>query len=494
MKTRLGLVLATSALIGAGGCASGGGSTSGGGVSTSTAAPAGETIDPGESPRENEHTEAADEHLDQGDAALEEEDEAGARMHYEEAAAAADQAIALDERNPLPWLQGGLAHLGLENYQAADSMLTRAEELRPLYELDLDPMREQVWVELYQDAAPLVSEGDYDAAAEIFEDAHHIYKERPEAMLTLGQIWAQQGRYDEAVEILQRGLELVNDEELRETMDEETLTAWEEQAEGIPAVIAQSLMNAGRFEEGADALRALVAENPENLEYRRNLANLYVQMELPDSAEAIYTELLETGALGADANYQIGIGLYQIGLYDRAAAAFQETVTDAPQDRDAAEMWARSIQIANQPGGEAGDTTPEPILQELQEASELWLELDPYNQNAHVVLAQTENRLGNQERAAELIRAVEQLPVTITTLQLQRMPTGGTVQGTIQNVSLDAGTPVTVEVTFYGEGTAPVGSESVTVELPAPDATQNFEVVFESETRIRGYTYTIDGL
>lgn len=494
MKTRLGIVLATSALIGAGACASGGGSTEGTASPTANT-PGVETLDPGEAPVENEHTEAADNHLEQANEALEEGDEGTARTHFQAAAESAEQAIAMQSNNPLPWFQGGLANIGLGNYVAADSMLVRAEDLRPLYGLDILPLREEQWLELYNQAAPLINQAEYEAAAELLENAHVMYQERPEVMLILGQIWAQQGRYEDAIPLLEQGLEAVRSDEMREGADEETLASWDQQAAGVPVVLAQSLVNAERYEEGVELFRELLAEDPDNLEYRQTLANVFVQMEMPDSAAAIYNDLLNQPGMSAEGMYQLGIGLYQIEQYGEAATAFQRATTEAPRDRDAAEMWARSLQMAHPPGEEEGAGTPEATLEELLEASELWLELDPYSQNAYIITAQTANRLGDVQRANELIGEADLLPVIMEDLQIQvGLEGGAAVRGMLRNSSMEPGATVTVEFTFFGDGTTPLGSESITVELPAVDANQSFEVVLESQEPIRGYTYSIEGV
>ena len=159
-------------------------------------------------------------------------------------------------------------------------------------------------------------------------------------------------------------------------------------------------------------------------------------------------------------------------------------------------MWARSLHQGHPPvqGGE-GDATPEPVLRQLSEASTRWIELDPYSQNAHIMLAQTENRMGNVERAQELITAIEGFDVVMDDLQLTRLPDGGgTLMGSIRNSGGEVGSSVTVGVTFYGASDATIGTGSVTVQLPAQDATQVFEIPLESDQQILGYTYTLEGM
>lgn len=494
MKTRLGLVLASSVLVAAGACASSSGGGGGGGTAArGTGIPGAETVATGENPRHNDQTDLADDQLKQAQSALDDGNEQEARTHFQQAADAAGQAITADPRNPLPWRQGATASMGLGDYEAADSMFTEAVRLRPIYEFEIDPIREQRWIELYNEAAPLVNSGDYDSAAVIFADANAIYRKRPEVMLTLGQIYAQQGKDDQAVELLRHGLAVV-DSASAEGADSATVAAWQEQTTGIPVLIAQTLMNAGRYEEGAAALRGLLADDPDNLLYKRTLANVYVQMEQPDSAAALYSELLQAGGLTPTEYYQIGVGFYQIEHWDDAAAAFKDAVDMAPRDRDAAEMWARCIQIAHPRSGEE-ETAPQPVLEELQQAAQKWVDLDPYSQTARIVLAQTENRLGNADQATQLVNETETLTVNMDNLQLRRFPDGGgQVTGSITNNSLDAGASVTVTVTFYGEDGSALGTQSVSVRLPDKDASQVFELPFDSDQQVWGYTYTLEGV
>jgi len=492
MDTRLGVLLLSSLLVATGACAAGAGGPGAGSVSTATLAGA-EELPQGEMPRETELTGRAAEFLDDAMSAQEDGDDAVAQPLFEQAAQAASDAIFADPTNPLPWFQGGLAQIGLENYEAADSMLARAVELRPLYQFEINPAREQAWIDRYEEAIPLVNSGQYDESALLLEDANAIYRDRPEVMLILGKIYAQQGNADEAIPMLRQAMEIV-DSDLRESMDSVTVSNWDAQAEDVPVVITQALISSGQYEEAAAELRALLREDPANVVFQRSLASIYVQLEMPDSARAVYDEILSHEGLSQGDFYQAGLGLYQIELYDRAADAFQTAFELAPMDRDAAEMWARSLQLENAPGS-SPDSINQEALAELVEAAELWLELDPQSNNAYVILAQTENRLGNQERAQELITAVDALPIHTDQLQLTKLGSGGgTLSGVIKNNVAEANAPLTINVTFFGAGETPLGEGSVTVGLPPQDATQVFQIPFESDQEIMGYTYTIEGV
>ena len=491
MKTRVGVVLASMAIVAAGACASGGG----GGGMEAPSTPEGEAIAQGETPRENAQTELASEQLSQASEAMEAGNEGEAMAAYEQALTAANQAIAQDSTNPLPYLQAGQAQMGLGDYQAADSLLSRAEELRPLYQFDIQPMRQQAWIDLYEQASPLVNQGQYEEAAEVLAKADAIYEERPEVKLLLGQIYAQLGRGEEAIPLLQDAMTMVEEVD-REAYDSATIAGWEQQAEGLPPVLAQAYINAEQYENAAQVLRQLVNENPGEVSFARSLASLYIQLEQPDSASAIYDRILEQPELDPTTYYDVGIGLYQLEDYEAAAEAFEAGLEVAPRNRDAAEMWARALQLAYPPQtGQDSAAAPAPpeALDQLQAAAEAWLELDPYSRNAHVILAQTANRLDDQERAGELVSEIESLTVDMANLQFRPLPGGGAqINGTLRNVAAEAGTPVTLEFTFYGPDGTALGTESTTVDLPAQEATQTLQLSYEADTQVTGYTYTLE--
>jgi hypothetical protein len=154
-------------------------------------------------------------------------------------------------------------------------------------------------------------------------------------------------------------------------------------------------------------------------------------------------------------------------------------------------MWARSLQLGIPPAGDTETASPAD-LEALSSAAERWMELDPNNRNAYLMLAQAANRLGEGERAGQLVQQIEDLEVLVANIQFQRYREGGgIVTGSFENVSLDPGTPITMTVTFYDANGAEVGTESVTVNAPAQGATASFQVDFNSEQAAAGYGYEL---
>jgi tetratricopeptide (TPR) repeat protein len=484
MRFRFGLILAAAASAVTGACAasSGGGST----AAPAPSVPGGAVLAQGERPRENDFTEEAEREL--GLAAIAATPEAG-RPHYEAALQQTQAAIAEDPTNPLPWLQAGTAYIGLADYQRADSALDRAETLRPIYELETETLREQAWIELYNQAIPSINSGDYAAVIPYFENANTIYDKRPEVMITLGQVYASLGEVDKAVENLRNAQALIESDRAME-MDSATVASWQEQGAELPLIIAQAYMQGDRYQEASTVLSEILAEDPDNFVVSRTLATVYAEMDRDDDARRIIGELLARPGLAAEDVFQAGIGYYQMEDYLAAADAFQRSATMAPKNREAIEFWARSLQYYFQDQESSGAAPDAAGLAELQQASEQWAALDPNNQNSYIILAQTVNKAGDEARARELIQQIENLPVWVEQLDMRRNPDGGaTLMGEVRNKKMQPGQSVTLRFTFFGESGQTLGTQTATVTLPPVDATQVFDIEVQSTEYVAGYSY-----
>jgi tetratricopeptide (TPR) repeat protein len=422
--------------------------------------------------------------------------EAGAPQ-YETALSAANAAIAVDSMNPLAYKLAGQALVGLSRMEEAAAMLDKAETLRPAYLRDpnegTEGIRETAWIETYQKAQPLLESGDYLGAAEVLEGANAIYKQRPEIMIVLGQIYVQENQPDRAIGFLREADALIN---RRAPEVDSTMAAdWRTQQADIPVQIAQALIAAERFDEAAVELRNLVAQNPDNIIYANNLASIYVQSNQPDLAAGVYERLLQRTDLAPADVYNVGIGYYQMQRYADAARAFQRASTLASKDRDALEMWARSIQIQHQ----RDSTTATPAsVQELIGAAERWIALDPNARIGYAILTAAVYRTGNEDRTADLLERTQALKIAVAELTLQRNPSGGAVvTGDIENMTADPGSRASLTFTFYDRQGNAIGTQTASVQAGAagtggnPGARTPFRVTFTSDQQVNGYSYTL---
>jgi tetratricopeptide (TPR) repeat protein len=272
-------------------------------------------------------------------------------------------------------------------------------------------------------------------------------------------------------------------------VDTSMANSWKDQQADIPVTIAQAYITAKEYDKASATLRGLVDANPNNLTYVRSLANVYAQSEKPDSASAVYSRLLQRNDLSTSDLYQIGIGLYSIDKFQDAAAAFKKETQQAPKDRDAFEMWARSLQLAQT----KDSTLVTPAnLTELQTAAEGWLALDPDSRVGMLILAQTTNKAKNEARTNELVTKMDALQVGVTDLQLRRVESGGaSLSGSIENFKATQGNPVTLTFTFYDKSGAALGTAEAKVPAGVKDGKTPFSVDFKSDQQVEGYTYQL---
>ena len=221
----------------------------------------GRSLEEGISPRDNASTQMAMLYLSQAQSA---DDPAAAEQRFQEALDASLEGIEADPENPQSWFQAGQAYLGLGDFVAADSTLARAEELHPRYYLEIAPVREQAWVEAYNEAIEYTNNRDYPRAIEVLERANLIYKERPEAMMNLGNLYAVTDQPNEAISVYQEALDLISGPMAAE-QDPETQASWEENAAMAELNVAQLLSQAGRDEEAVEAYRTILERDPGNV-------------------------------------------------------------------------------------------------------------------------------------------------------------------------------------------------------------------------------------
>lgn len=474
MKPRHGLVLLAALAVGA--CAPPSSSNGGGGEAAEpAAAPNLDELPQGTEPSDNMYTRSAGLYLRR---AHQNPDVEEKRQRFQEALEAAINGIEMEPGNPKPYKQAAEAYLGLGDVVGADSMFTRAETIYPRYRPEeTRRLRESQWVQQYNQGISRVNQGDIEGAIEFFERATTIYKGRPASMLNLGQAYAQIGETEKAIEWYREALSTIRSDAFDE-QSEERQQEWREREEIAAFNMAQLLAQSGRNEEAAQAYRDFLEENPDNVTALSNLALVLSNMEMPDSAMAIYDGLLQRDDLAAQEYFSTGIGLFQAEAYSRAADAFTRAAELNPGNRDAVYNLAQTLFLSEQ-------------YEELVPAAErLVEEMDPYNPNAYRLYVQALVQTGNEDLALEYQNRMEALPFEVTGTQLNPSPDGGgSVSGTITNRTLEPGEPISLTFHWVDTDGMDIGTTEVTVEAPAPDETVSFRTELEAEEVARGFRY-----
>lgn len=441
------------------GCATGGGG-GGGGSGDSDAY------------RESEYTRSAELFLTQAEMA-------GQLDKFQLALEAAMKEMANDPGNAVGYFQAARAQIGLEDYVAADTLLSKAVAMHPPYESEEKVYRETAWIAAFNAA---VGMDDTNAVLELLQAAEMIFPgRRPEALRNMGVHYEALGRDDEAIAAFGAALEIIRGPRTAEMMEQDSVMAqsWLAQEAVLASSRAMLLSRQERYAEAADEYAAYLARFPGDVSALSQMAAQLAAGGNPDSAQAIYDGLLHGAGMGIRDYFNVGVGLYMAENYPRAAEAFRKVVDVSPQNRDALLNLTTALYQ-----GEDWEACA-PVGRRL-------LELDPYGANNHIMLARCLSETEQDLEAGGVIEQYEALDFLINSATLSpKAGGGGVVTAELTNRTLTPGTMITVLVHFSGADGAQVGTSSLRVAAPQMEETVEFTADYTSDEEIMGYYFLI---
>jgi tetratricopeptide (TPR) repeat protein len=387
-----------------------------------------------------------------------------ARAGFEEALAIAREGMAADPTNPIHYSLAGDAAVGLGEYALADSLWTVAERIYPAYQLEIEPSRESAWGKVFEAGFDAYNAGNTAGAIEAWKSADRIYRFRPEAAQNLATVLSQERRYDEAAATYERALESIVLLPGTRLLDAAGLAEREETRFRMEAELAKLYVYLERYADAEPLLRRAVARNPADIEAQANLATALGELDRPEEARAIYTQVLDSPSLSATDLFNIGVALYTSEEYARSATAFGRVVDLVPDHRDALLNQVNALYRGE-------------IWQELIAVAPRLLRVDPLNQDAHHIMVRALVEEEQSEDARSLVAEVEQLPVRIADLLLTPTSRSSTIEGRVIGHAAEAGTPIRLRFTFLAES-GTLGTRDVTLVAPARDQSETFRVDF----------------
>ncbi|HEX6071035.1 MAG TPA: tetratricopeptide repeat protein [Longimicrobiaceae bacterium] len=459
MRVRSGLVLTLAAGLVLGGCAAGA-AGGGGGPAVS---PTGKTYPPGTRPTESRFTTPAKLYIAQG--------------QFQRALEEAQRGLAADSTNPQHYFLVGQAQAGLGDFEAADAMFDRAEQIYPAYELEVEPAREAAWADAFNQGVTAYNAGNVQEATVAWEKANRIYSLRPEAYQNLAAVYTQANDYPKAIEAYRGGLAALEATPAARALEAEEVTERAEAKTAMRENLAELLLFTDQHAEAEALYREQLAEDTDNVALRGKLAAaIAAQPGRAEEAQAIYNELLGRSDLDAATLMEIGVVLFQQKDFARAGEAFRRVTEARPNSRDAWYNYANALYAAEN-------------WQPLVTVAERLVQLDPLNYDASLILARAYRDVQQNDKALAELERMDAVPVQLGQMETRQGAGRTTVRGQVTGKKAAAGTPIQLRFTFFGENGAELGTEMVTVTAPAPEATSNFEVVLESETPAVGYRY-----
>jgi tetratricopeptide (TPR) repeat protein len=463
----------------------------------------------GERPRDDADTRQAGVYIAQ--ASLVDGDDA-LRM-YERALASALSAVERDPTNPRAYLLAGQAAVGARQWVQADTMFDRAEELHPRFADQIRAEREEGWVLAYNLGAEAMSAGDMAEAIEHFAAADRLFQERPEARMALAILHANEGNTSAAIQAYRGALEILA-RPTPEGIDEEQLAGWETDRQMIVFNLANLLAQEQRFGEAADVLTRFLEDSGDTLDSDTQLqaltarAAFLAQAGRAEEAERIYAQLLDRPDLGANQHFQIGIGLFNAGEYERAAESFATAARLNPHSRDAhlnlvQSLYTAALDLEQEPQSAQRDARLRTMYEDLLAAADRVGEFDPLNRNllsfrlrayrAKADLAPQAEADRLMRQSQEVFRQYQQQAYEVSDITMVHEPGDRVrIEGVLTNLSGTPGQQVGLRFTILdGNGTA-LDSGTAQVTVPGVEESARFSTtVSTARGDIAGWRYEL---
>ena len=426
---------------------------------------------------------------------------------------AVKEGIERDPDNPQIWFLAGRTYVQLDSLAQADAAFTKAQELYPDYEKEIDVQRRNAWVARYNAGVSALQQQDIDGAIALLEKADLIYAKMPNARLQLGSLYAGKGDYERAVAAYRGALDILRGP-ARQGLAEKEAAQWRENEEIAAFNLAQLLAQLERYDEAAQAYRDFLAREPQNRQAKLNLAIVLSRLGQTDEAGEIYTEVMSQADATADDLFAVGLGLYNGEQFARAADAFRKSVELNPHSRDALYNLAQSLyrhsmdleEVREKASGDEqrkAATDLQSVYDELRAVSEKLRVVDPRNRNVMLLLARAYRGLADvtaddaatseawRAKALEVLQAQEKLSFEVGDVRMVADKGKVTITGSVTNLTLAAGTPIRIRVIAVGKDGAEVGSQEVTVPAPEPEAKARFEAVINASGEVAGWKYEV---
>jgi tetratricopeptide (TPR) repeat protein len=467
------------------------------------------TLEAQRKPSNSMHTRSAEVYLDRAKSTSREAD----RVELlNKALEVLRQGMEKDGENPRVWLLAGQAYARLGDAAGADSAFDRAESLYPEYTEETGQERLALWVTQYNQGVNALQQRQYEEAVSRFESANRVYAGRPEATLSLGSIYAQQGDLAKAETAYRAALEIMQGPAAQKVAEKDR-AAWLEQERTAKSRLASLLDQLGRRDDAVAVHRAFVEKHPEDNAAKAQLAAALARAGKADEAAAMYEQLLTNADLSDTDWFNAGVGLYSADQFDLAAKAFRKSAEKNPHSRDTwynlgqtlyAESSALEDQQKTEPAAQKAELAKrvETTNTELLEVAMRVRELDPNFRNALMMAAQAQRTLSDltsdpavkkqwQDKVVATLEQAESLPFEVSNVLVQPKDGGVTVSGQVTNLKLPAGQNITLEFTLVGETGETVASVPVTVATRDANAATEFSFEAASDKAVAGWKYRV---
>lgn len=388
-----------------------------------------------------------------------------AATHYREALNALRGPLSEDTDDPATYVLAAQAHIGLGEYEDADRLLDRFEELAPECGQAAWNTRYNAWATAYNDGIQAYQSGDEEVALQSFEAANLIHDD-PRSYNNAALLHHQRGDTERAVELWRGAIQADGDEEqIRNAVDN----------------LAEVFRGEERPEEAVEVYETYLENHPDDVVIRIRYAAALRDVGRAEEATEIFQEVMARDDLNDGQWNQVGIGLFDGENYEEATQAFRKGREVNPYAKDLMENLVSASIQADQPGAVAA----------LADTLVGWY---PYDLSSHQLKAHVLSRMGENQPAMQALQVGESTPVVFQEIQMARTGENTwTVRGILAAREEGAGQQMTIPFEFLGTDGEVLRTEEVSVQAPPAGQSTTVELQVSSEQPIAGFRYGANG-
>lgn len=370
-------------------------------------------------------------------------------------------ALKQDSADATAHLLAGRAHIGLEQFAEADSMLTRFTELMPEEGCRTLATRERraAWANSYNTGIRAYQSGEDSTALTAFERANVIHED-PRSLNNAALLNQRIGNAERAEELYRRSMEIAEQQE---------------SLRGAAINLAELLRNRGDVEDALSIYEDYLELHPEDVTATINYAVSLRSSDHPDSARAVFERLLDRDDLGFRQWFNVGLGLMESTSYEGAIRAFRQARESRPYDKSSMENLVQA-NLGSQNFARAAT---------LADSLVDWY---PYQKGLYQSLIQALDRQGRTDAVQRILPQIQSMPLEFPRLNMIQEGEGYVIRGELRGGTA-AGQEVTLPFEFLDEEGEVVATREATVTLPAQGESQGFQLSLETDESVVGFRY-----
>ena len=375
---------------------------------------------------------------------------------------ALQEQIENDTDNPTFYYFGALAQVQLGNYAKTDSLLnTFLEKAGEGCAQRAEQIRFQAWANLYNQAIQAYNGGNQDRALKKFEQANSIYDDA-RSLVNAATLHEQQGNQSRAMELYSRALETGGEAQQMRT----ALTK-----------LASTRLSQGDTAAAMEQYQQYLSNNPDDVSVQATYAQTLAQTGQSDSAQAIFSGLVDQGDLSFEEWSQVGVGLYQASNYEQSIEAFRSAREMRPLNKETMENLLSAYSQAE-------------MWDQIPSLADTVIDWYPYDSKNYRPAVRAYDNMKQPKEAQKLLTELQNLPIQVTRLG---MTPQGMVQGQFQTTSASAaGQQITIPFEFLDSQGNVVTTHEFTTTLPGEGETATIEFQVDASD-LASFRYSKDG-